>query len=138
MIIMIRFLVLVLALPLSVFATEGYLPSKIEINYIKGRGAVIQSTACFPVTVTVNNKDFSVPANTEVPIGSEMWGHWYWRVGVIGSMTEKTVTAPLKKKLNQNMAQVNLPLTRMASFTDTILTLLRARLCMLWITAKLL
>jgi murein DD-endopeptidase MepM/ murein hydrolase activator NlpD len=99
MIIMIQFLLMVLALPSTVFAIEGYSPAKIEINYIKGRGAVIQSTACFPVTVTVNNKDFSVPSNAEVPIGSEMWGHWHWRVGVIGSMTEKTVTAPLKNKI---------------------------------------
>lgn len=91
-------LFLSIAFSTTVFATDGYLPSKVEITYIKGRGAVIQNTACFPVVVSVNGKDFSIPSSTELPIGSEMWGAWHWRVGTLGLMSEKTVQSPLKYK----------------------------------------
>lgn len=84
---------------LSAFAnSEGYPHEAVKISFDQIKRAHIQNNSCFGATVFVNAKDFYVPANQEMKIGSDMWGTWNWRPGQVGSMAELTLPSPLKNK----------------------------------------
>lgn len=78
--------------------TEGYPPEAVKIVFDQVKRAHIQNNSCFGATVFVNGKDFYVPANQEIKLGSDLWGAWNWRPGQVGSMSELTLTSPLKNK----------------------------------------
>ncbi len=79
-------------------AQEGYPPVVVEIVTGPEKNAVIKNSSCFPVTVSVNARDYMVEANTEVQLDSAFWGAWFWIPGKMGRMNELTFPSPLREK----------------------------------------
>jgi murein DD-endopeptidase MepM/ murein hydrolase activator NlpD len=79
-------------------AQEGYPSVVVEIVTGPQKNAVIKNSSCFPVTVSVNARDYLVEAKSEVQLDSSFWGAWFWIPGKIGRMSELTFPSPLREK----------------------------------------
>ncbi len=79
-------------------AQEGYPPVVVEIVTGPQKKAVVKNSSCFPVTVSVNARDFMVEAKSEIELNSSSWGAWIWIPGKIGRMNELTFLSPLREK----------------------------------------
>ena len=85
-------------LSFNCFASEGYPSSVVDILSGPKKNAVIKNSSCFPITVTVNGRDYLVEAKSEVELASSNWGKWHWIPGKVGKMDELTFSSPLKEK----------------------------------------
>lgn len=75
-------------------ASEGYPTARVDIIYNKE--AVIKNDFCFPVVVSVNNRDVEVEAMTSMPLGIHQWTKWNWMPGKMKIViNSKTVNHPL-------------------------------------------
>ncbi len=93
-----KFFIIVLMFSLNSLSQEGYPASTVDIVQDSLNKALIKNSTCFPVTVSVNSKDYLVPSQSDFKLGVERWGQWYWHPGAIGKMEEKVVLSPLDGK----------------------------------------
>lgn len=91
-------LVFILLTSLLAYSSEGYPPEIVTIRMENGM-AVIKNPACFPVTVFVNDKDYFVAANSQVPLEKKTWTKWSWLPGSTGKMDKRIVLSPLAQAL---------------------------------------
>jgi murein DD-endopeptidase MepM/ murein hydrolase activator NlpD len=83
---------------IPVFGNDGYPVDAVKIQYDKVKRAFIKNNTCFPVTVSVNDKEYLVNPGAEELLNSNRWGAWFWSAGSIGRMDEKRVPLPVKSK----------------------------------------
>ena len=94
---MIIFLFVLTLIP--VMGQIGFPADAVKVGYEKSKRAFVKNCTCFPVTVSVNGKDYSLNSGQEVNLNSDRWGSWTWFAGSIGRMDEKRVPFPVKNKM---------------------------------------